>query len=130
MEELSKILNEYFVLLVRLMSQWLRSVAALLGEYGVPEAYREVGALGVFFLLVTLAVGLFILLLLRLTRKRREARPLEGRPVPPAVSEVPTLAEEGPESISVAPTAAEIPQVQEEAVAGAREDRCRSAGES
>ncbi len=117
MEEFSKIFNEYFALLVGLVSQWLRSVAALLGEYGVPEAYREVGALGVFFLLVTLAVALFILLLLRLGRK--EKRPPKARPVPQEAVEPPAAAKEESEPISAAPAAepavAEIPEVGEEA---------------
>lgn len=110
MEELSKTFNEYLVLLLSLMSQWLRSVAALLGEYGVPEAYREIGALGVFFLLVTLAVGLFILLLLRLKPKHR---PPEVKRKPTEAVEAPGVAEK-PETPTAAPAVAEIPKVREE----------------
>uniref|UniRef100_UPI003D813EA0 signal recognition particle receptor subunit alpha n=1 Tax=Trichloromonas sp. TaxID=3069249 RepID=UPI003D813EA0 len=113
MEDVSKMLNEYFALLVNWVSQLLKSVAALLGEYGVPEAYREIGALGVFYLLVTLAVALFILLLLRLGRKGK--RPAEARPAPPEGGEAPTVAEEAPAPVSAVPAAAEMAEVREEA---------------
>jgi fused signal recognition particle receptor len=82
MDEFLKHLNEYFVLLLQLVADWLRTVAVQLGQWGVPEAYCEVGALGVLYLLVTLLVALFILLLLRLGRKKQ--RPPLREPVKPA----------------------------------------------
>jgi len=115
MEEFSRTLNEYFALFIELVSQWLRLVAALLGELGVPEVYREVGAMGALFLLVTLAVFLFILLLLRLGRKKK---PLETKPTSPATMEAPVVVEEEPGPISPAtiaePGIVEIPEVMEE----------------
>ncbi|MEJ2201157.1 MAG: signal recognition particle-docking protein FtsY [Desulfuromonadaceae bacterium] len=103
MDEFLKHLNEYFVLLLQLVADWLRTVAVQLGQWGVPEAYCEVGALGVLYLLVTLLVALFILLLLRLGRKKQ--RPPLREPVKPA-AEAP--AEIEPEQPPVATEAAPV----------------------
>jgi fused signal recognition particle receptor len=102
MEEFSKILNEYFALLIPMVAQWLRSVANLLGEYGVPEAYREVGALGVLYLLVTLTVALFILLLLRLGRRKKKPS------APPDTAEPSVEVEAAGEPVSVTPAADKV----------------------
>lgn len=80
MDQYSSLLKDYLAQLGELLALWVQTVAPLLGQLGVPEIYREVGALGVLYLLVTLGVALFILLLLRTGRRKR--------PVPPRRAEV------------------------------------------
>jgi fused signal recognition particle receptor len=62
-------------------SRWIEMVASVLAEMGVPEAYQDPGALGLFFILATLIVFLIILLLLRIGRRRKGAAPIEEAPV-------------------------------------------------
>ncbi len=76
MDQFSKLLKDYLAQLGELLTLWVQTVVPLLGELGVPEVYREVGALGLLYLLVTLAVAFFILLLLRIGRRKR---PLPSR---------------------------------------------------
>ena len=101
MDQFSNLLKNYLAQLGELLKFWVQTVAPLLGRLGVPEIYREVGALGVLYLLVTLAVALFILLLLRIGRRKK--------PVPPRRAEV-TLEEEAEaeaveaEAVEAAPT--------------------------
>lgn len=61
-------------------SRWIETVASVLAEMGVPEVYQTPGALGLFFVLVTLVVFLLILVLLRIGRQRRGAAPPKEAP--------------------------------------------------
>jgi fused signal recognition particle receptor len=54
---------------------------------GVPEVYQTPGALGLFFILVTLIVFLFIFVLLRAGRRRKGAAPAEEAPPEEAAKE-------------------------------------------
>lgn len=100
MDQFSNLLKNSLTQLGELLKLWVQTVAPLLGQLGVPEIYREVGALGVLYLLVTLMVALFILLLLRIGRRKR--------PVPPRRVEVALEEEaEAPAEVAVeAPAAA------------------------
>jgi len=97
MDQFSNLLKNYLVQLGELLKLWVQTVAPLLGRLGVPEIYREVGALGVLYLLVTLAVALFILLLLLRIGRRK-------RPVPPHRTEVAAEEEAEGEAGEEAPT--------------------------
>nr|WP_302504253.1 signal recognition particle-docking protein FtsY [Geoalkalibacter halelectricus] len=52
------------------LEQLLENIALLLADLGVPEAYLELGALGLIYLTAVVAVLLFILLLLGIVRRR------------------------------------------------------------
>lgn len=91
MDQFSSLLKNYLAQLAELLKLWVQTVAPLLGRLGVPEIYREVGALGVLYLLVTLGVALFILLLLRIGRRKR--------PVPPSRAKVTAEAEAEAEAV-------------------------------
>ena len=58
----------------------IEMVASVLAEMGVPEVYQTPGALGIFFVLVTLVVFLVILVLLRIGRRPKGAAPMEEAP--------------------------------------------------
>ena len=96
MDQFSNLLKNYLVQLGELLKLWVQTVAPLLGQLGVPEIYREVGALGVLYLLVTLVVVLFVWLLLRIGRRKR--------PVPPRRAEVTAEEEAEAEAVEEAPT--------------------------
>ena len=102
MDQFSNLLKNSLTQLGELLKLWVQTVAPLLGQLGVPEIYREVGALGVLYLLVTLMVALFILLLLLLRIGRRK------RPVPLRRAEVALEEEaEAPAEVAIeAPAAA------------------------
>jgi fused signal recognition particle receptor len=68
-------------------SRWIEMVASVLAEMGVPEVYQTPGALGLFFILVTLIVFLFIFVLLRAGRRRKGAAPAEEAPPEEAAKE-------------------------------------------
>jgi fused signal recognition particle receptor len=68
-------------------SRWIEMVASVLAEMGVPEVYQTPGALGLFFILVTLIVFLFIFVLLRAGRRRKGAAPAEEAPPEEAAEE-------------------------------------------
>jgi fused signal recognition particle receptor len=68
-------------------SRWIEMVASVLAEMGVPEVYQTPGALGLFFVLVTLIVFLFIFVLLRAGRRRKGAAPVEEAPPAEAAKE-------------------------------------------
>lgn len=107
MDKTTGSLNEYYTRLVELLGQGMQWLAALLGDWGVPEAYRQIGALGVVYLAVTLTVAIFILLLLRIGRKKRPV------PVPKAPPEaVEPIAEAEPEAPTEEPPVAE-PELEE-----------------
>ncbi|MDX9708872.1 MAG: signal recognition particle-docking protein FtsY [Trichloromonas sp.] len=97
MDQFSNLLKNYLTHLGELLQLWVQTVAPLLGRLGVPEIYREVGALGVLYLLVTLVVALFILLLLRIGRRKR--------PVPPRRAQAPPEEKAEAEAVEEAPTA-------------------------
>nr|WP_226989411.1 signal recognition particle-docking protein FtsY [Desulfuromonas sp. TF] len=68
-------------------SRWIEMVASVLAEMGVPEVYQTPGALGLFFILVTLIVFLFVFVLLRAGRRRKGAAPSEEAPPEEAAKE-------------------------------------------
>jgi fused signal recognition particle receptor len=68
-------------------SRWIEMVASVLAEMGVPEVYQTPGALGLFFILITLIVFLFIFVLLRAGRRRKGAAPAEEAPPEEAAKE-------------------------------------------
>ncbi len=107
MDKTTGSLNEYYTRLAELLGQGMQWLAALLGDWGVPEAYRQIGALGVFYLAMTLAVAIFILLLLRIGRKKRPA-PVPKEPPEP----VEPIAETEPEAPAEKPPVAE-PELEE-----------------
>jgi len=67
------------------LTHWVEIVSGVLAELGVPEAYREIGALGLLYALAILLVLVFLLVLLRLIRRGRG--PEAGKKEPPAPPE-------------------------------------------
>ncbi|SDL37104.1 signal recognition particle-docking protein FtsY [Geoalkalibacter ferrihydriticus] len=90
--------------------QVLETIALLLTDLGVPEAYLDLGALGLVYVTAIVIVLLFILLLLRIVRKRGR-KPAEELP------------EEEGEADSVSAQEAQVPEVlQEQTVAEEEEE--------
>jgi fused signal recognition particle receptor len=56
---------------VEWFSRYIKMLAEVLGDLGVPEAYRTLGALGLLYVFVTLVVFLAIFALFRRLRRRR-----------------------------------------------------------
>jgi fused signal recognition particle receptor len=103
MDQFSNLLKNYLAQLGELLKLWVQTVAPLLGELGVPEIYREVGALGVLYLLVTLGVALFILLLLLRIGRRKRPVPRRRAEVAPEEEAEAEGAEEAPALPAEAP---------------------------
>ena len=82
-DEWMRQLGPWFDELSRRGAEWLTLVlqrlAELLGQWGVPEAYRQAAALGVLYLGVTVVLLIFVLLLVRLRRPKRP-RPEPAKP--------------------------------------------------
>ncbi len=87
MQKLQEYINQYSTLFVQWLGRLLETLAVLLGTWGVPEPYRQPGALALLFVAVSLLVGLFIALLLKLKRGRG-VRPSEPPVEPSAPEEV------------------------------------------
>jgi fused signal recognition particle receptor len=79
---------DWFFLLVKKLAQFLVSL-------GIPGNYGEIAALGLLYLLATIAVVLFVIVLWRLTRpSRRELPPEKPTPPPEPEREAPPVSEE------------------------------------
>ncbi|ALC17473.1 cell division protein FtsY [Desulfuromonas soudanensis] len=97
------------------LSRFIQRLADLLGDLGVPEASRTLGALGLVYVLVTLLIFLAIFALFRRLRRRRsEPPPLEPSeevtpeaPVTPPPP--PAAAREGEESAPARTPAEAVP---------------------
>jgi fused signal recognition particle receptor len=124
---------EWFSLLVK-------NLAKVLTDLGVPKAYGEIAALGLFYILATLVVVLLILVLWRLAKPSRKELPPE-KPIPPPEEEkeVPSVVEKEEPVVAEKPLpapeepaekAAEVAPPPEEAALPVEEERAEEIKEA
>ncbi len=108
MQKLQEYIDQYSALFMQWITRLLETLVALLGAWGVPEPYRQAGALAVLFVAASLLAGLFIALLLKLKRGK-------GGPAPAAEQPAPPVGEEGrEEAAEVPPEGGGVPPVMPE----------------